>query len=94
MPNSFFLSQNFPNPFNAGTSLSYHLPEPSHVTIQVLNILGQEVRELLSEKRSPGTYQIHWDGKSNDGKDISTGIYLVRFEAGKFRQIRKITLIR
>ncbi len=93
-PESFFLSQNFPNPFNAGTSLFYQVKEQSDVRIKVLNILGQEVRELLSENQIPGTYRINWDGTAENGHDMGSGIYMIQFEAGKFQQIRKVVLIR
>ncbi len=93
-PKEFSLSQNFPNPFNAGTTLLYKVPVFSHVSIKVLNILGQEVRQLVSQQQEPGVYRINWDGKSQDGRDASSGVYLVRFEAGDFHQSRKVILIR
>ncbi len=94
IPQAFYLSQNYPNPFNAGTTLSYRIAEPSQVKINVLNILGQEVRELVSQQQVPGVYRVHWDGKSSAGLEISSGIYLIRLEAGKFQQIRKVVLVR
>jgi hypothetical protein len=94
IPQAFYLSQNYPNPFNAGTTLSYRIAEPSQVKIKVLNILGQEVRELVSQQQLPGIYRVHWDGKSDNGREISSGIYLIRLEAGKFQQIRKVVLVR
>ncbi|MCH7754965.1 VCBS repeat-containing protein [candidate division KSB1 bacterium] len=93
-PESFYLSQNFPNPFNAGTSLFYQVKEQSEVSIKVLNILGQEVRKLLSENHIPGTYRINWDGTADNGHAMGSGIYIIQFEAGKFQQIRKVLLIR
>ncbi|MCH6559278.1 T9SS type A sorting domain-containing protein, partial [candidate division KSB1 bacterium] len=93
-PESFYLSQNFPNPFNAGTSLFYQVKEQSEVRIKVLNILGQEVRKLLSETHIPGTYRINWDGSADNGHAMGSGIYIIQFEAGKFQQIRKVLLIR
>ncbi|MCH8018936.1 T9SS type A sorting domain-containing protein [candidate division KSB1 bacterium] len=93
-PESFYLSQNFPNPFNAGTSLFYQVKEQSEVSIKVLNILGQEVRKLLSENHIPGTYRINWDGSADNGHAMGSGIYIIQFEAGKFQQIRKVLLIR
>lgn len=93
-PESFFLSQNFPNPFNAGTSLFYQVREQSVIRIKVLNILGQEVRELLSENQIPGIYRISWDGTAENGHEMGSGIYMIQFEAGKFQQIRKVVLMR
>lgn len=93
-PESYFLSQNFPNPFNAGTSLYYQVAEPGKVSIKVLNILGQELQELVSEKQTPGTYRIHWDGTARNGHEMGSGVYLIKLEVGKFQQIRKVILIR
>ena len=93
-PESFYLSQNFPNPFNAGTSLFYQIKEESDVRIRVLNILGQEVRELISENQIPGTYRINWDGTGENSHEMGSGIYIIQLEAGKFRQNRKVLLVR
>ena len=93
-PQSFFLSQNYPNPFNAGTSLSYQVSEPAQVNIKVLNILGQHVRTLVSQQQPAGVYRINWDGAADSGVAIGSGIYLIQMEAGRFRQIRKVVLVR
>ncbi|MFQ5602193.1 MAG: FG-GAP-like repeat-containing protein [bacterium] len=94
VPQSFALSQNYPNPFNAGTTMTYQVSEPTLVEIQVLNILGQIVRELVSEKKQPGVYRVHWDATADAGIPIGSGVYLVKFKAGSFQQIRKIVLVR
>lgn len=93
-PQSFSLSQNYPNPFNAGTSLTYQLSEPAQVSIKVLNILGQHVRTLVSQQQPAGVYRINWDAAADNGMAISSGIYLIQMEAGSFRQIRKVVLVR
>jgi hypothetical protein len=92
-PQEFSISQNFPNPFNAGTSLVYQVPAPSRVSIAVLNVLGQKVRQLISQQQQPGSYRVHWDGKADDGRELESGIYIIKFEAGHFRQTRKVLLI-
>jgi hypothetical protein len=94
IPGDFYLSQNFPNPFNAGTTLRYQVSERTHVSIKVLNILGQEIRQLTSKPQDPGFYQVHWDGKSQAGKEVGTGIYIIRLDAGSFQQTRKVILVR
>lgn len=93
-PQTFSLSPNYPNPFNAGTSFVYRVAEPAQVIIKVLNILGQEVRGLVSQRQAPGEYRVHWDGRGEDGREISSGVYLIKMEAGRFRQIRKVALVR
>ncbi len=94
IPQEFFLSQNYPNPFNAGTSISYRVAEAAQVSIKVFNILGQEVRELVSQRQAPGVYRVHWDGRADNGVEIGSGIYLIKMQAGSFQQIRKVALVR
>ncbi|NIR52392.1 T9SS type A sorting domain-containing protein [candidate division KSB1 bacterium] len=94
VPDAYFLSQNFPNPFNAGTTLTYQISAQNKVEIKVFNILGQQVKNLLSEEKEPGTYRIQWDGTGVNGRDVSSGVYMIKFEVGDFRQIRKVILVR
>ena len=94
VPDEFYLSQNFPNPFNAGTTLVYKLSQPVHVELSVLNLLGQEVKRLVSGKQEPGLYRVQWDGTGLDGRELSSGVYLVRLKAGTFRQTRKVVFVR
>ncbi len=94
VPETFSLSQNFPNPFNGGTSLLYKVSEQSRVSIKVMNILGQEVRNLLDADMQPGVFRIKWDGRGNQGLEVGSGVYFIRMEAGKFHQIRKVLYIR
>ncbi|MCH9008226.1 T9SS type A sorting domain-containing protein, partial [candidate division KSB1 bacterium] len=94
VPETFSLSQNFPNPFNAGTTMLYNIAEASEVTVKVLNILGQEVRQLVRDRKEPGVYRVHWDGKADNGLELSSGVYFIRMQAGKFQQIRKVLFVR
>lgn len=94
VPESFALSQNYPNPFNAGTTLVYQIAAPVEVAVKVLNILGQEVRLLVRQKKQPGVYRVHWDGKDDRGLGLSTGVYFIRLQAGQFQQIRKVLFVR
>jgi len=93
-PKNFSLSANFPNPFNAGTTWFYQVSEPSHVSITVLDVLGRKIRHLISEKQDSGYYRVHWQGDADDGREAGSGIYMIKMEAGSFRQTRKILLIR
>jgi subtilisin family serine protease len=99
VPTSFLLKQNYPNPFNMGTTLEYELPEASTVWISVYDILGREVRTLLSGDEPQGLGWTMWDGTDNDGMVVATGVYLVRFEAhgasgSSSTTIRKMMLLR
>lgn len=97
MPSLFALYQNYPNPFNSSTEISYHLPAtgtkmPVHITLEVYNILGERVRTLVDQDEPPGLYTIQWDGKNDDGMEVSSGIYLYRMSAGDFVQTRVMVL--
>jgi hypothetical protein len=97
-PCGFFLSVNHPNPFNPETRIEYTVQSakmnPLHTTLSVYNVLGQQVRTLVDEPKSSGTYEVVWDGKDEKGKDVASGLYLYRLVAGNFTQTRKMILLR
>jgi len=78
LPVEFSLSQNFPNPFNPTTTISFSLPEAGHVKLAVYNLLGQEVRSLMVGDLNPGTYKAIWNSRDNLGRKVSTGMYFYR----------------
>lgn len=94
LPRYFSLSQNYPNPFNPITTIEYSVPRRSNVKIEVLNMLGQKVRTLKDEIESPGTYKITWDGRSESGDAVSSGVYLYRFQTDENVQTRKMLLLK
>ena len=100
LPNTYGLSQNYPNPFNPETEISYRLPEPALVRLRIYNILGQEVKTLVSGYRAAGSYEVRWDGTNNAGMSAASGIYIYRFRAEnhnknvKFDKVRKMVLLK
>ena len=92
IPETFTLLQNYPNPFNPETNIDYELPLESEVKVAIYNLRGQRVRTLLDAQQYPGRYAVSWDGKSDNGLSVATGIYLVRMQAGKFVSVRKMLL--
>jgi len=85
----YFVYPNYPNPFNPSTSIQYQLPEQSHVLVDVFNVAGQRVSTLVNQQQQAGMYTIQFDGSSH-----ASGVYFVRFQAGSFSQIQKLTLIK
>ena len=95
VPDVYALKQNFPNPFNPVTQIRYQLPEESVVTIQIYDIMGRVVRSLVSnEKELTGYHQVTWNGTNNHGDGVSAGMYLYVIQAGKFRDTRKMVLMK
>ena len=86
---TYVLNQNFPNPFNPSTTISYKIAQPGFVNLKVFNILGKEVASLVSEIQSAGSYKIDFDGKN-----LSSGIYFYQLKAGSFSETRKFTLMK
>lgn len=92
--NEFILRNNYPNPFNPSTSISYSLPKGSFVNIAIYDLLGKELKSLVTEFQIPGDYKIHWDGTDNYSQQVSTGIYLLRMQSGKYQKSIKMILIK
>jgi len=94
IPQAFTLLQNHPNPFNSSTLISYTLPEPARVRLQVYNLLGQQVATLAEGYQQAGSYQVRWDGKDKHGHPVPSGVYLYRLQAGELKQTRRMTVLR
>ncbi len=94
LPEEFLLSQNFPNPFNMETTIEYQLPHSCHVELKIFNLLGQEVRTLIQQKKEAGYFRMNWDGTDNNGRFVNTGIYIVIFQVSNFAQTRKLIVLK
>jgi hypothetical protein len=94
LPEEFDLRQNYPNPFNPNTMIEYALPKPAHVTIEIYNLLGQKVNVLVDEDQKIGRYQVAWDGKDKDGRELASGIYFYRIQAGDFVKCKKMIMLK
>jgi hypothetical protein len=90
----YILFQNYPNPFNPSTTISYQLPGLDNVGLTIYNLLGQEVRKLISEVQHPGQHTVQWDGRDSSGKTVPGGIYLYRIKVGRFIETKKMLLLR
>ncbi len=94
LPGTVELSQNYPNPFNPATDIIYTIPQKGHVTLSVFNILGRRVATLVDETKAAGTHIARWDGTSDAGTKVATGIYLYRLQAGDVSEARKMLLLK
>lgn len=93
VPIEWHLSQNHPNPFNSETSISYQVPKAAPVKIEIFNLLGQHLKTLVNENKSPGIFKLTWDGKDEQGRFVGSGIFICRMQAREFAAVKKIVLI-
>ncbi len=89
LPQAYSLSQNYPNPFNPLTQIEYSIPRPGWVRLEVYNILGEKVATLVDREQQPGNYRIGWDAR-----DLRSGIYFCRMQAGSFTFTRRMVLLK
>lgn len=93
-PQEFTVLANYPNPFNPTTLIGYTLATDSRVKLTVFNLLGQEVRTLVDEYQHSGPKSVWWDGKDENGNQVSSGIYLYQIRVGESTQTKKMVLVR
>jgi beta-glucanase (GH16 family) len=91
VPELFQLKQNFPNPFNPKTVISYQLPAFSNVVLKVYDMLGNEITTLVNELKSPGIYEVEFNA---DKYGLTSGIYFYRLQVGQFVETKKLVLMR
>jgi len=89
MPKAFVLEQNFPNPFNPSTVISYQLPAMSNVELKIYDLLGNEVAALVNEQKEAGSYQIQFDGSK-----LSNGVYFYKLQAEGVELTKKLLLLK
>jgi len=85
----FQLSQNFPNPFNPATVISYQLSVVTYVNLSVFDVLGRKVATLVDEKKAAGTYSVRWNAEA-----MPSGIYFYQLAARDYSQVRKMALVK
>lgn len=98
---SAVLASNFPNPFNSGTTISYFLPLPGFVELDIYNCIGQKMQSLLAQFQQPGKHAVKWNGSDASGNPVPSGVYFSRlivvpgYDFTKMKVVeRKLNLIR
>ncbi|MGE5314245.1 MAG: FlgD immunoglobulin-like domain containing protein [Acidobacteriota bacterium] len=94
LPKTYELANNFPNPFNPSTVIRFALPAQSMAKLVVYDMLGREVRTLVKSMLNAGYFETTWNGKDNAGRQVSSGIYIYRMEAGSFVSAKKMMLLK
>ena len=98
-PKEFSLYNNFPNPFNPTTTISFDLPKDGFVTLKIYDITGRVVRVLKQEQKSAGAYSVLWDGLDDAGQVVAAGVYLYQIEftddsGERMVQTKKMSLVK
>ncbi|HMQ68556.1 MAG TPA: DUF1028 domain-containing protein [Ignavibacteria bacterium] len=88
-PEDFYLSQNFPNPFNPSTNFEFGIPETGFVTIKIYDALGNETAILVNERKPAGKYSVTFNGS-----DLASGIYYCKLETGRFIETKRMVLLK
>jgi hypothetical protein len=89
IPEEYALWQNYPNPFNPSTTIEFALPHSSYVSLRVYNLLGQEVLTLLDARKAAGVYRVQFDAR-----DLASGLYVYRIQAGEYVATKKLMLLK
>lgn len=89
LPSEFFLRQNYPNPFNPNTTIQLSIAHPTHVTLTIFNILGQEIATIVSQDMHSGTHTFEWDAKG-----FPSGVYFYRLKVDASYQTKNMILTR
>lgn len=94
LPKQFELTGNYPNPFNPSTSIMYSIPEEMQVALIIYDVLGREVKTLVSENMKPGTYNTVWHGDDNHGAKVTSGIYIYKLKGNNSTSVKKMIMLK
>ncbi len=89
LPNEYQLFQNYPNPFNPSTKIKFNLPESSNVNLEIYNILGQKIAELVNEQLTAGSHEVEFNSK-----EFASGLYFYKLSANDFISIKNMMIIK
>jgi hypothetical protein len=93
-PKAYRLGQNYPNPFNPATLIRFDIKDKVHTTLRIYNVSGELVRTLVDEVLPARSYSVEWNGRNDTGREATSGVYFYKLEAGSFRDVRKMILVR
>jgi len=100
LPVDFRLAQNYPNPFNPSTTIEFEITADHEcelmvkTNLRIYNVLGQWIKTLVNETKTPGIYQVIWDGTDENGDRVSSGVYLYQLKAGDYKKTKKMVLMK
>ena len=89
LPREYKLGQNFPNPFNPSTNISFDLPSRTFVTLKIYDVLGREVSTIVSGELQAGSYTRQWNASA-----FASGVYFYRLQAGTYNDTKRLLLLK
>ncbi|MFC1747140.1 FlgD immunoglobulin-like domain containing protein, partial [Candidatus Neomarinimicrobiota bacterium] len=98
LPRQYVLHQNYPNPFNPITTLRFEMPQESEAALVIYNLLGQEVARLHDSLHegplAAGYHEVMWNGRDDQGQNLSSGLYFARFVTPAYTKTIKLLLLK
>ena len=94
VPHEFRLEQSYPNPFNPNTTIEFSVPTRGDVELAIYNLAGQKTRRLLSTVLDAGDHSVTWDGRDKHGRELASGVYMYRLQAGELVDSRRLLLLK
>ena len=95
VPTEFSLANNYPNPFNPTTTISFSIPKQLDVGLNIYNVMGQLVANVAKGRLDAGTHNVQWNGRDHNGNVLPSGLYFYELVGGKqFRKVKKMTLVK
>ncbi|NQT64562.1 MAG: T9SS type A sorting domain-containing protein [FCB group bacterium] len=93
LPSNLAIS-NYPNPFNPTTTITYSLPQNGNIHLSIYNIKGQIVKTLFEGEQLAGSYEMVWDGKDNNEKSVSSGLYFYKLSTKNETLMKKMMMLK
>ena len=94
LPSKHILFQNYPNPFNPSTTIRYNLDEDEYVSLDVYNLSGVHITNLVDDVKISGTHFINWNGKNSKGVIVPAGQYFYKIKTDSYSEVRKMILLK
>jgi hypothetical protein len=85
---------NYPNPFNPSTTISFGIKENARVSVDIYNLKGQHIRNLMDESKAPGNHSVQWDGRDDQERAVAAGVYLYKIHTGTYSSSKKMVLLK
>ncbi|RJP64832.1 MAG: T9SS C-terminal target domain-containing protein [Ignavibacteriales bacterium] len=93
-PDNYKLLQNYPNPFNPSTTIEYEISQPSNVKVNIYDVAGRLIKELINEQKNTGNHSVTWNGSDNSGNTVASGNYFYQIITNDFIQAKKMIFIK